>query len=56
MYFDLTDVWYRRIKKKKNSKKADELKQKLEKKLSIMNEEDEDEGITIKVTHMTLHL
>lgn len=55
-YFDLNDVRYRRVKKKKNSKKADELKQKLEKKLSIMNEEDEDEGITIKVTHMTLHL
>ncbi|XP_066254063.1 electroneutral sodium bicarbonate exchanger 1 isoform X2 [Euwallacea similis] len=37
-----------RPKKKKSSKKGEELKQKLEKKLSIMNEEDEDEGIMIK--------
>ncbi|KAH1024111.1 hypothetical protein HUJ05_003660 [Dendroctonus ponderosae] len=37
-----------KAKKKKTSKKEAELKQALTKKLSIMNEEDEDEGITIK--------
>ncbi|KAH1014014.1 hypothetical protein HUJ04_002919 [Dendroctonus ponderosae] len=45
-----------RAKKKKTSKKEAELKQALTKKLSIMNEEDEDEGITIKVNDVALYL
>lgn len=47
-----------RFKKKKHGKKEEkrEERNKLEKRLSTMTEEEEDEGITIKVTDTTLHL
>ncbi|KYB27589.1 hypothetical protein TcasGA2_TC033054 [Tribolium castaneum] len=46
-----------RFKKKKQSKRDEKQeKAKLEKRLSIMNEEEEDDGITIKVTDTSLHI
>jgi hypothetical protein len=57
--FCLHRVLYRRFKKKKQSKREDKQrdeKAKLEKRLSTMNEEEEDEGITIKVTDTSLHI
>ncbi|XP_030761351.1 sodium-driven chloride bicarbonate exchanger isoform X3 [Sitophilus oryzae] len=41
-----------RFKKKKSSKKDEEIKQKVEKRLSVMREEDEEEGILIKFDHI----
>lgn len=59
MTFCLHRVLCRRFKKKKQSKREDKQrdeKAKLEKRLSTMNEEEEDEGITIKVTDTSLHI
>lgn len=48
-----------RFRKKKHSKKEEKQREergKLEKRLSTMAEEEEDEGITIKVTDTSLHI
>lgn len=48
---------FSRFRKKKHSKKAEKREErKLEKRLSTMAEEEEDEGITIKVNDSTLHI
>lgn len=51
---------FSRFRKKKHSKKEEkhqrEERGKLEKRLSTMAEEEEDEGITIKVTDTSLHI
>lgn len=51
-------LFVRRFKKKKHVKKEDkrEEKTRLEKRLSTMAEEDEEEGITIKVNDTILHV
>lgn len=47
----------RNFRKKKHSKKEDKREErKLEKRLSTMAEEEEEEGITIKVNDTTLHI